>query len=65
MKHRFPPLPLAGEGRGEGGATRRNAVALCTALIALTLLAACGKKGSPAPPGPTNEVVYPRSYPSR
>ena len=34
-------------------------------LIALVLLAACGKKGSPDPPGPANEVAYPRTYPSR
>ncbi|MDT7950137.1 MAG: lipoprotein [Acetobacteraceae bacterium] len=35
------------------------------ALLALTLLAACGKKGSPVPPGPSNEITYPRQYPSR
>jgi predicted small lipoprotein YifL len=34
-------------------------------LIALTLLAACGKKGSPVPPGPANEIVFPKQYPSR
>ncbi len=34
-------------------------------LLALTLLAACGKKGAPVPPGPSNEIVYPRQYPSR
>ncbi len=35
------------------------------ALIALVLLAACGKKGAPSAPGPAAEVSYPRSYPSR
>ncbi len=34
-------------------------------LIALVLLAACGKKGSPNAPGPVGEITYPRSYPSR
>ena len=34
-------------------------------VLALVLLAACGKKGSPSPPGPAAEVAYPRAYPSR
>jgi predicted small lipoprotein YifL len=34
-------------------------------LIALVLLAACGKKGSPSAPGSANEITYPRAYPSR
>jgi len=34
-------------------------------LIAVVLLASCGKKGSPSPPGPANEVAFPRTYPSR
>jgi predicted small lipoprotein YifL len=34
-------------------------------ILALTLLTACGKKGAPVPPGPSNEIVYPRQYPSR
>ncbi len=37
-----------------------------TALVlALLLLAACGKKGAPAAPGPANEIIFPKSYPSR
>lgn len=34
-------------------------------LILLVLVAGCGKKGSPNPPGPAAEVQYPRAYPSR
>jgi predicted small lipoprotein YifL len=34
-------------------------------LVVLVLLAACGKKGAPSPPGPADEVKYPRTYPSR
>lgn len=34
-------------------------------LLALVLLASCGKKGSPNAPGPANEITYPRTYPSR
>jgi predicted small lipoprotein YifL len=38
-------------------------------VIVLTLigvaLAACGKKGPPEPPGPPNQITYPKAYPSR
>ena len=34
-------------------------------VLALILLASCGKKGAPSAPGPREEVIYPRSYPSR
>jgi predicted small lipoprotein YifL len=33
-------------------------------LALATLLAACGKKGPPDPPGPADKVTYPRQYPS-
>jgi predicted small lipoprotein YifL len=35
-------------------------------LLALTLLAlaGCGKKAGPIPPGPPDQVTYPRSYPA-
>ena len=33
-------------------------------LLALALaLGACGKKGPPSPPGPTDKIIYPRGYP--
>ena len=33
--------------------------------LALTLLVACGKKGAPSAPGPKDEIIYPKTYPSR
>ncbi len=34
-------------------------------LLMLALaLAACGKKNAPVPPGPSDQVTYPRSYPA-
>jgi predicted small lipoprotein YifL len=40
----------------------KTVVALAMAAL---LLAACGKKGAPAAPGPADEIIYPKSYPSR
>ncbi len=40
-------------------------------ILALLLLAtalgltACGKRGDPSPPGPTDQITYPRPYPAR
>ncbi len=40
-------------------------VALLGLGLGLALgVAACGKKGSPEPPGPPGEVTYPRTYPA-
>lgn len=38
---------------------------LMAALLALALLAGCGKRGAPSPPGPADEIIYPRTYPAR
>jgi predicted small lipoprotein YifL len=40
----------------------RAAVAL---LVVLGLLAGCGKKGPPEPPGPPDKITYPKTYPTR
>lgn len=34
-------------------------------LLAVGLLAGCGKKGAPSAPGPQGEVIFPHSYPTR
>ena len=33
-------------------------------LVALVLMAACGKKSAPVAPGPTDQIIYPRNYPN-
>ncbi len=37
---------------------------IVAALLALALLAGCGKKGSPSAPGPASDITYPRQYPA-
>lgn len=38
--------------------------AAIVSMLALTLaLTACGKLGPPLPPGPSDQVTWPRSYP--
>jgi hypothetical protein len=34
-----------------------------TFLIALTLVG-CGRRGTPSPPGPAQDVIYPHPYPA-
>jgi predicted small lipoprotein YifL len=33
-------------------------------LLACAMLAACGKKGPPDPPGPPSKITWPRTYPT-
>ena len=33
-------------------------------LLAALALAGCGKKGAPSPPGPADQITFPRSYPT-
>jgi predicted small lipoprotein YifL len=39
-------------------------VAGALVLASVLLVAACGKKGPPVPPGPPSQVTWPRSYPT-
>ena len=42
-----------------------RAVLLALAAGTLLVVAACGKRGPPSPPGPPEEIIYPRTYPTR
>ena len=33
-------------------------------LLCLGVLAGCGRRGAPVPPGPAQDVIYPHVYPS-
>jgi predicted small lipoprotein YifL len=37
---------------------------LLTLAVALALLVGCGKKGPPEPPGPQDQIIYPKVYPT-
>ena len=38
--------------------------AILALALALGLLVACGKKGPPSPPGPPDQIIYPKVYPT-
>jgi len=38
---------------------------LIVLMAAGLLLGACGKKAAPTPPGPQDEIIWPKMYPSR
>jgi hypothetical protein len=38
--------------------------ALLVLALLLPLLAACGKRGPPSPPGPASQINYPKIYPT-
>ena len=43
-----------------------RAILLLLAATVLSLpLSACGRKGAPRPPGPPNQVIYPKGYPTQ
>jgi predicted small lipoprotein YifL len=46
-----------------GGAGVRTLMILAV-LLGTVMLAACGKKGPPDPPGPPDQITWPRSYPT-
>jgi hypothetical protein len=38
---------------------------LAAVVLVPLLVAACGKKAAPEPPGPPDQITYPHTYPSR
>jgi predicted small lipoprotein YifL len=38
---------------------------LVLALALCATLSACGKEGAPSPPGPADQIIYPKVYPTR
>ena len=48
-----------------GEITKPRAISVVVlAGVLVLLLAGCGKKGPPQPPGPADQVIYPRTYPA-
>ncbi len=43
----------------------RKLAAVMLLLCAVLVLSACGKRGTPQPPGPPDQVTFPRVYPTR
>lgn len=41
-----------------------KAAVIAAALCIVLLIAGCGKKGAPSPPGPPDQVTWPRVYPT-
>jgi predicted small lipoprotein YifL len=37
---------------------------IIAALLGMAVVAACGKKGPPSPPGPADQITWPRAYPT-
>lgn len=44
---------------------RQLVLTLLVLAMAAPILAACGRAGPPRPPGPTDQITYPRIYPTR
>jgi predicted small lipoprotein YifL len=41
-----------------------RAALVLAVVLGVIMLAACGKKGPPSPPGPPDQITYPRRYPT-
>lgn len=42
----------------------RSGMLLLAAVLACSMLASCGKKGPPDPPGPPDQITWPKVYPT-
>lgn len=58
-------MTRAGSARRGRGSVAPLARTLFGALALALLLGACGKVGAVRPPGPQDQVTYPRQYPNR
>ena len=41
-----------------------KAATVLAVMLGVVMLAACGKKGPPSPPGPPDQITWPRVYPT-
>jgi len=39
-------------------------VKIALLFVLMLALVACGKKGAPSPPGPPDQITWPRTYPT-
>jgi predicted small lipoprotein YifL len=46
------------------GSSGMRLALIIAALVGTVMLAACGKKGPPSPPGPPDQITWPRIYPT-
>ena len=55
---------MARDGAARFGMRRPMLLLQVAVLMGLLGLAACGKEDSPIPPGPNDQVTYPKIYPT-
>lgn len=41
-----------------------RACLMAVVMLSALALAGCGKKGPPEPPGPPDQIIWPRTYPT-
>jgi len=48
-----------------GTRTMLTTTVLCLLVLSMLALGGCGKKGPTSPPGPPDQITWPRTYPTR
>lgn len=64
MSHRLRRMLASALSRRRAGERRRRMALGLFSLLAVGVLAGCGKKGAPSAPGPASEIAFPRQYPA-